>query len=345
MRANVQASGAGEISESSGGSHAPLSLSKIGPYVLGKVLGRGRTGITYEGAHVAQGRKVAIKLLDKKHLGDAPVSRQDALFAREAMILAQLPRHPGVINVLDAGVAHDLPYIVTEFVEGQSFAQWIRLRRSDLRTMVRVIRDVARAIHHAHENGILHRNLKPSNILVDESGRAYVTDLGSAKHLDTEQNQSTLLFAGTVVGSPSYMSPELAAGLKTVDRRTDVYSLGAILYEVLTGKPPYVGGSTVADLISLIQGQIEPPSGASPEWAPRGGQKSIDEICMSALKKTPEGRLPSAMAFADALSAWLGDAPEAKPRCRKSWFWGLGVLVVTGLATLGALFRLVRHEA
>jgi serine/threonine protein kinase len=337
-----------EISRTAAGAadtHAPVALSRIGPYLLGRVLGRGRTGIIYEAAHVEQGRKMAIKLLDRGAVDQGPVSRQDALFAREAMILAKLPRHPGVIGVLDAGIANRLPYIVTEFVDGQPLSEWMRVRRSDIRGMVRILRDVALAIHHSHQNGILHRNLKPSNVIVDSSGRAYVTDFGSAKKLGPEQGQSSHLFLGGVVGSPSYMSPEQAAGLNSIDRRTDVYSLGAILYEILTGRPPFVGGSTVADLVGVIRGAVVPPSEASSEWASWSGDKSIEAICMSALGKTPEARPETAQALADALSAWLGEAPARQAPARKSWFWGFGAVLLAGLATIGALLGLAGgHE-
>src|SRR5439155_9432387 len=128
---------------------------------------------------------------------------------------------------------------------------------------VRLLRAVALAVHHAHENGILHRNLKPSKVLVDATGRAYVTDFSSAKRVGSDRGKSSMLFAGSVVGTPAYMSPEQAAELKSIDRRTDVYSLGAMLYELLTGRPPFIGGSTVADLVSIIRGAIVAPSQAS----------------------------------------------------------------------------------
>jgi serine/threonine protein kinase len=323
-------------------SHASVAQSKIGPYRLGRVLGRGRTGTIYEAAHVEQGRKMAIKILDRSALDQGPVSRQDALFAREAMILAKLPRHPGVIGVLDAGIANGLPYIVTEFVDGQPLSEWMRLRRSDVRGMVRILRDVALAIHHAHENRILHRNLKPSNVLVDPSGQAFVTDFGSAKKMGPEQGQSSHLFRGGVVGTPSYMSPEQAAGLKSIDRRTDVYSLGAILYEILTGRPPFVVGSSLADLVSVIRGAVVPPSKASPEWAAWIGDKSIEAVCMSALGKTPDARPATAEALADALTAWLGEAPSRDASPRKSWFWRFGVRVLTGVSTVASVIGLVR---
>lgn len=324
---------------STGETHASLRLSKIGPYRLGRAVGRGKTGITYEAIHVEQGRKVALKILDRRSLHDSPISRQDALFAREAMILAQLPRHPGVIGVLDAGQAHNLPYIVTEYVDGQPFSEEIRLRRPDVRTLVRILRDVSLAVHHAHENGILHRNLKPSNILVDATGKAYVTDFGSAKRLQSRGGQSTCLFKGGIVGTPSYMSPEQAGGIKTVDRRADVYSLGAMLYEILTGRPPFVGGSTVHDLVSVIRAPIVPPSEASSEWAAWSGDKSIEQICLQALSKLPEGRPATAKALADALSRWLGETPGKEGARRPTWLWGLIAGSVATLAAVVALFK------
>src|SRR6185295_5268100 len=287
-----------------GSQEAPVALSRIGPYRLGRALGRGMTGIIYEAAHVEQGRKVALKILDKDVVGQGPISRQDALFAREAMILAKLPRHPGIIGVLDTGIVDDLPFIVTEYVDGRPFSELLRPRTSELRDMVRILRDVALAVHHAHENGILHRNLKPGNVLVDASGRAYVTDFGSARHLGPDHDKSSVLFSKNMVGSPSYMSPEQAAGSKTIDRRTDVFSLGAMLYEILTGRTPFVSTGSVHDLVNIIRGAILPPSQVSPEWAAWSGDKSIEQICLSALAKSPEGRLPSAKALADALTLW-----------------------------------------
>ncbi|HXU11281.1 MAG TPA: serine/threonine-protein kinase [Candidatus Binatia bacterium] len=327
---------------STGETHASLRLSKIGPYRLGRAVGRGKTGITYEAVHVEQGRKVALKILDKRALNDSPISRQDALFAREAMILAKLPRHPGVIGVLDAGQAHNLPYLVTEYVDGQPFSEEIRLRRPDFRILARIIRDVALAVHHAHENGILHRNLKPGNILVDASSRAYVTDFGSAKRMGPEGGQSSHLFQGGIVGSPSYMSPEQAAGTKELDRRADVYSLGAMLYEILTGRPPFIGGSTVRDLVSVIRAPIVAPSDVSPEWAAWSGDKSIETLCMGALSKSPEGRPATAKALADALSLWLGEKPGKEPSRRPSWLWSM---IVGGVATMAAVVALVRGSS
>lgn len=324
---------------STGETHASLRLSKIGPYRLGRAVGRGRTGVTYEAVHVEQSRKVALKLLDRRALNDSPISRQDALFAREAMILAKLPRHPGIIGVLDAGQAHNLPYIVTEYVDGQPFTEEIRLRRPDVKMLVRIIRDVALAVHHAHENGILHRNLKPSNILVDAAGRSYVTDFGSAKRMGPEGGQSSYLFQGGIVGTPAYMSPEQASGAKSLDRRADVYSLGAMLYEILTGRPPFLGGSTVQDLVSVIRAPIVPPSEASAEWAAWSGDKSVEKICMDALAKTPEGRPATAKALADSLSIWLGEKPGKEAARRPSWLWSM---IVGGVATMAAVVALIK---
>src|SRR6185295_263867 len=134
--------------------------------------------------------------------------------------------------------------------------------------------------------------------------------------------------SGTVVGTPSYMSPEQAQGLKKVDRRTDVYALGAMLYEMLTGKPPFPGEMTIVALMRVVQDPIPPPSQASPAWAQSTEDKSIESVCMQALSKNPDARFPPAMAFADALADWLGDKsptqvpvkqPEPKKKSSVSW--------------------------
>ncbi|MBV8881958.1 MAG: serine/threonine protein kinase, partial [Planctomycetaceae bacterium] len=186
----------------------PAVLSKVGPYHLGREVGRGATGVIYEAQHVEQGRKVLIKLLNPNVIGVEKASRQDALFAREAMNLAKIPRHPGIVGILDAGLAEGLPYIVTEPVDGQSLALGLQFRKQDLRGLVRLLRDVALAVEHSHRNHIVHRNLKPSNVIVDGAGQPRIMDFGSAKHVDPQQHQSTTYTIGAAVGTPAYMSPE-----------------------------------------------------------------------------------------------------------------------------------------
>jgi serine/threonine protein kinase len=293
--------------------HVPVSFSSIGPYRLGREIGRGAGSVIYEAEHFEQGRKVSIKLLDPNLIGIDKASRQDKLFAREALILAKIPRHPGIIGILDAGLAEGLPYIAMEAVEGQSLSIGLQYRKTDLRDLVRILRTAALAVHHAHEHGVLHRNLKPSNVLVDAAGQPHVTDFGAAKKTGPAASLSSSMFSGKVVGTPSYMSPEQAAGQKDVDCRGDVYSLGAILYEMITGRPPFRVGSSVADLVSIIRGAITPPSQVAPEGGAQGGDAAIEAICMKALHKDRDQRHPTAKEFSDALTEWLGEKPVEKP--------------------------------
>src|SRR5258708_7764378 len=139
----------------------PTTAGKIGPYLLGREIGRGATGVIYEAQHVNQARKVTIKVLDPNVVGIEKASRQDYLFAREAMNLAEIPRHPGIVGILGAGLADGLPYIVTEHLEGQPLSLSLQFRKLDLKSLVGILRDVALAMSHSHQHPILHRNLKP----------------------------------------------------------------------------------------------------------------------------------------------------------------------------------------
>lgn len=326
---------AGELGVQSSSIHnVPVTFSTIGAYRLGREIGRGAGSVIYEALHLEQGRKAAVKLLDPNLIGIDKASRQDKLFAREALILAKIPRHPGIIGILDAGLAEGLPYIVMEAVEGQPLSVGLQYRKTDLKDLVRTLRAAALAVHHAHDHGVLHRNLKPSNVLVDADGQPHVTDFGSAKKTGPQAGLSTSFNFGKVVGTPSYMSPEQASAQKDLDRRSDVYSLGAILYEMITGRPPFRVGTTVADLVSVIRGAITPPSQVAPEGGAQGGDAVIEAICMKALQKDRAQRYPTAKAFADALTEWLGDKPAEKALSKPLV---AGVCLGAGLIAAGSL--------
>jgi serine/threonine protein kinase len=291
----------------------------FGKYTLIREIGRGAMGAVFEARDSALDRRVALKLMlpsDNPNPQEAAVEEQ--LFTREAQICGRLEKHPNIVSVYEAGSIEGRRYIAMEYIDGTPLSEWTQQRHPPLRQRVRVLRDVALAIHHAHKAGILHRDLKPMNVLMDPQGRPYVTDFGMGKRLAPggDSGASSSSSAGTVVGTPSYMSPEQAQGLKNIDARTDVYALGAMLYEMLTGSPPFPGNVTIVQLMRVVQDPIPPPSAASPAWAQSGEDKSIEAVCMQALSKNPDDRFPDALTFVDRLSQWLGDKkapPASKP--------------------------------
>ena len=315
----------------------PVEARKIGPYRLGAEIGRGATGALYEAQHVGQGRQVVIKLLDPHIISLEKASRKDYLFAREAMNLAEIPRHPGIVGILDAGLADGLPYIVTERIQGQPLSLSLQSRKQDLKTLVRILRDVALAVAHSHEHHILHRNLKPSNVILDAGGNPHLTDFGAAKRVAPDQHQSTTYTVGGSIGTPAYMSPERAAGLKNVDLRTDVYSLGAILYEMITGRPPFALSGSVADLVTIVRGEIEAPSKVRPSRGATGGDAALEMICMKSLSKLPADRQSTAAEFAEALTWWLGEDAAHQEPALPSRKVIAGLCLAAGLAAATAL--------
>jgi serine/threonine protein kinase len=206
-----------------------------------------------------------------------------------------------------------------ELVRGRTFDVW-RSMGVPLWKSVELLRDIARAIHHAHEQGILHRDLKPANIMVDSAGAPHVMDFGLAKNL--RDDGAGLTSAHSVVGTPVYMSPEQAQGSRDIDRRSDVYSLGAMLYEMLTGQPPFRGKSAVETLLKTLGEPLRPPSAVVRPGQPAAIDRTIEAICLRALAKHRSDRHPTALDFAADLECWLtgrnsAPFPPAAGRFRK----------------------------
>src|SRR6185295_6335764 len=201
------------------------------------------------------------------------------------------------------------------------------------------LRDVALAVHHAHENGVIHRDLKPANILVDADHHPHVMDFGLAK-LVGQSVRASYTEGALAVGTPAYMSPEQAAGSKTVDARTDVYSMGVMLYEILTGKLPFVGASPMEVMIKTTKDPVVPPSKITGIQINPEHFKTLESVCLKALSKNPDDRHPSAEAFAEDLSAWLKgrDFRVRSGRFQKRLVIGLVAAAVL-LALGGAWFR------
>jgi len=284
---------------------AAMPPSSLGGYTLLRQLGRGAMGFVYEAVHKDSGVRVALKILDLVPSLDPKRAAQEGLrFAREARACAAVPRHPNIVSITHAGSADGKYFLELEFVDGVPMNEWRRRASPPLRRQVEVLRDVALALDHIHRNGLIHRDLKPENVLVDGEGRPHVTDFGIAKILGDESSIST--GSGLLVGTPAYVSPEQAVKPRSADHRTDLYSLGVMLYEALTGLLPFTGRSTVSLLMSVMNDPVAPPSATPQGKANPLVNAGMDELCLRAMARKPEDRFPSAAALADALTAWLG---------------------------------------
>lgn len=280
----------------------PTPLSRLADYEIIAEVGRGGMGVVHRARHVKLGRTVALKMI----LGGS-LARPDDLqrFEMEAAAAAQL-KHPGIVSVYEVGCENNQPYFSMEFVSGSSLAQLTTPGPISGRRAAAYLEKTARAVHFAHQRGILHRDLKPANVLLDEQDDPKVTDFGLAKVLTTDSGQTR---TGAVLGTPSYMSPEQAQGRKDIGPGADVYSLGAILYELLTGRPPFRGETALATL-SLVANQ-EP---VAPRLLIPSVDRDLETICLKCLEKDPKRRYASAEAFADDLHRYLEGEPISARR-------------------------------
>jgi serine/threonine protein kinase/WD40 repeat protein len=305
-------------------------------YDVLREIAHGGMGIVYEARQRSLNRIVALKMIKSGQLAD---EEGVARFYAEAEAAANL-RHPNIVAVYEVGRddANGQHYFTMDYVSGPSLLELIRKQPLDGRQAAELVAKVARAIQFAHERGVLHRDLKPSNILIGEDGEPRVTDFGLAKRID---HDSQLTIAGAVVGTPNYMPPEQARGEhERVGPRSDVYSLGAVLYECLTGRPPLVA-ARLADILALVINEEPlPPSRLSPK-VPR----DLETICLKCLEKEPARRYATAGELADDLERFSRDEPiRARPvgfveralklaRRKPAWA-GLGLVVALSAVAL-----------
>lgn len=277
-------------------------LTHLGRYELVRVLGRGAMGLVYEGRDPRLGRKVAIKTILKTHLADPALAREySSRFVREAQAAARLA-HPNIVIVHDFGEDDEVSYLVMEFIEGRELAQLFDERTPfDLASAVRIVCDLLEALAYAHDHGVVHRDVKPANVMIDRAGRVKLTDFGVARLVDSNADRT---LPGTMVGTPSYMSPEQVQGL-AVGSRTDLFAVGIVLYQFLTGSRPFSGGGPWEIQRQIVHDQPRAPSMVNPSLP-----TALDAVMQRALAKDPHDRYPDARTFAADLQRAAGVAPD-----------------------------------
>jgi serine/threonine protein kinase len=275
---------------------------EFGDYELLAEIARGGMGVVYRARQKGLNRLVALKMILAGRL-----AAQDDLqrFLSEAEAAARL-QHPNIVAVHEVGQVDGQYFFSMEFINGPSLAQRLSAGPLPGRVAARYVRIIARAVHYAHRHGILHRDLKPSNIVVDAEDEPHVTDFGLAKKLGGGSGQTR---SGTVMGTPSYMAPEQAAGkTKELGPACDIYGLGAVLYELLTARPPFQSDTPVDTIMHVLDREPVPPRLLNPKV-----DRDLETICLKCLEKDPRHRYASAEALAEDLQRYLnGESIEAR---------------------------------
>src|SRR5436309_2579967 len=273
-------------------------LGELGDYELLEEVGRGGQGVVYRAHQKSLNRTVALKVIG---LGCWATEAHVKRFRREAEAAASLD-HPRIVPIYEVGERDGQCYFSMQFVEGGQLDEVVSRRPMSIRQAAELIAKVARTVHYAHEHGILHRDIKPGNILLDANGEPHLTDFGLARLVESESSVTHTL---EVLGTPSYMAPEQALGNNAaISSATDIYGLGAVLYQLLTGHPPFAGGTTYETIRLLLETEPRQPR----LWNPKV-DRDLSTICLKCLEKDPTHRYDSALALAEDLEHWLKHEP------------------------------------
>ena len=288
-------------------------VSCFGDYELLEEIARGGMGVVYRARQTSLGRIVALKMI----LAGPFASKEIIQRFRGEVAAAALLQHPNIVAIHDVGIHDGQHYFSMDYVEGQDLSQLVGTRPLPPAKAARYVKLIAEAIHYAHQRGILHRDLKPSNVLVDASDQPRITDFGLAKRLEGD---ISITLTGQMLGSPNFMPPEQASAQRgKVGRHSDVYGLGAILYHLLTARPPFQAESFESVIHQLLN--TEP---VSPRLLNSSVPPDLETICVKCLQKEPSRRYQSAQELADELNRFLRHEPiHARPitRAERAWRW------------------------
>ncbi len=306
-------------------SDAASSGELLGEYELIEELGRGGMGVVYKARQKGMNRLVALKMIiGGRYSSDDSIRR----FYQEAKAAGKLA-HPNIVRAYAAGDHDGRHFFAMELIDGHSLSQILRSRNEPLhpKTIARYLKSISEAVHYAHESGILHRDLKPSNVIIDDKDAPKIADFGLAKHLDLNEDGSFESSSGAVVGTPSYMSPEQAAAKRQeMGPRSDIYSIGAMLYEMLTGQPPFKDETPVGTLLLVLNQDIIPPSNLAPHCDP-----DLEAICLKCLQRDPHDRYTSSQELAADFDRFLqGEQVVARrlTTAQRVWRWFRGMPLV-----------------
>jgi eukaryotic-like serine/threonine-protein kinase len=327
---------------------ADLIGRTLGPFRIESELARGGMGVVYRATQEGLGRVVALKVINTGLLAGAEERRR---FRIEAEAAASLD-HPAIVPIYSIGCEEGWDYFAMRLIEGPTLQSWIDQHRNDIPRICTIVRDLARAVQYAHDRGVIHRDLKPDNILLDENENPHLTDFGLARW---HRGDASMTRSGQVLGTPHYMSPQQASGVTEIDHRADVYSLGAILYALLAGRPPHTGDGLAEVLRSVLQD--EPHALRS---LCRGLPTPLERICHRAIRYDLHTRYQTANELADDLQRFLDGEPiesnnrsivrrmvEEIDRDRhqsqflrwSSSLWHIGIIIMVAHATIYLLRR------